>query len=56
MKHNENPNVRHEIGERIYINCSRCAMQTEHEIIKSNYTDTQAARCTECQGWEEWII
>lgn len=51
-----NKDVRHEIGERIYIKCSICCMITEQVIVKANYTDTQASKCTECQNVDEWII
>gem|GEM_PF-4150120 len=51
-----NADIRHEIGERIYIKCSTCFMITEQVIIPASYTDTQASQCTECQSVDEWII
>ena len=49
-------NVRYEINDRIHIECTVCGMVTEQIVIKSNYEDTQATQCTECQVIDEWII
>lgn len=51
-----NPDIRHEIGKRIYIKCAVCCMITEQVIMQANHSDSQAAQCTECQSVDEWII
>lgn len=45
--------VKYEIGETVFRNCGVCGTETEHKVVESTYTDTNAYVCTECQQTDE---
>lgn len=47
---------KHEIGEVVHRHCSVDGMVTEHKVIKSTYSDTNAYICTQCQSTDEETI